>query len=184
MRCKFARNTYKRWMKDNRSRFKYDPYTIKLPKTYKNKYHYFVLRFAGIVDEVVCLMRDEGAEIWVVNRALNFNDDDYFWDILMEFELIPKKTDDGLYYCELCSFYHDQEGVTDSTYYLTLEALWEDHVLEELLRWVNSLNHKTWIGFYENGADLRNEPEAEVEAKTRKNYHTCIPVVKNMRDSA
>ncbi|MBW2185730.1 MAG: hypothetical protein JRG71_04765 [Deltaproteobacteria bacterium] len=164
MGSRFARKTYKHWMKENRSRFIYAPYIIKLPKKYKNRHHYFALRFTGIIDDVVCLIRNQGAEIWATNKALNINDDDYFWDIIMEFELTSKKTYDGLYYCGLCA---DDDTETPS-YYSTRAALWKDHVLEELLQWINNIDTKDWLGFYEHGADLHNEPESEMKIKTKK----------------
>jgi len=132
MKKNFVRKLYDRWIKKNRHRFIYEPW---ISKSRKNR---FSLRFTGIAPELTCDISDSGIMVWIgyCEEA---------WDILTDFDTIVKKTTDGQYYCHLCDDYDSGEELT---YYSSPAALWEDHVFEEMLAWINELSSDKLLHIY------------------------------------
>jgi hypothetical protein len=59
--------------------------------------------------------------------------DNVLWDLLLCLETYPKKTKHG-FICELCRAHDSSSSVT----YPTLNALWESHLFQPFLDWVNN----------------------------------------------
>jgi len=124
----FARKTFNRWIRKNQYRFKFPAYISKSRKDY------FVLRFYGLVPELTCHINNHGiADVWIRDRQGQNR------DIIMEFDVCVRRMPSGQYYCEQC---------INKTYYPTRQALWEEHVFEALLLWLNKFSSDSQIGFY------------------------------------
>ena len=121
----FARKTFDKWLGIHQKRFKFSPWIDKSRKDY------FVLRFYGVTDRIACYVRNGGQIEMIVH-----DDKDQYWDILADFDILERRSDDGMYYCELCE---------DRKIYLTRESLWEKHGFESILAWINALTPDKYI---------------------------------------
>ena len=121
----FARRTYDGWVATSRHRFLYPPWVVCARKGS------FELAFEGIAPELTCLITNRGmAMICIQDRHGEH------WDILLDFDVFPARTAAGRCFCSQCQ---------PPAYYPSRAALWEDHVFEPLLRWVNGLPPDGWI---------------------------------------
>ena len=121
----FVRKTYEKWLKKNRDRFRFPPWIAESRKDS------FTLRFFGIAPELTCRINKYGrAEVFIHDSR------GQYWDIIREFDIIENRTSDGKHYCSLCE---------KPTYYSTRSSLWEDHVFEAMLTWINELKSDSWI---------------------------------------
>ena len=167
MKKNFIRKIYEIWIKNNRQRFVYAPWISKSRKDG------FTLRFTGIAPELTCRISDTGAVIIIHDHH------GQYWDIIGEFETSVKKTRTGQYYCQMCDDYDDCKILT---YYPTLAALWEDHIFEEMMEWINGLNSDLWIYLYGIpdetiwGATLMHKCDVEQKDPKGDIYHTSIPL--------
>ena len=76
---------------------------------------------------------------WEINVSFHWKDT--FWDFLICFEAIPELKR-GYYVCSLCD---DAER----DFYICREALWQLHLFEPFLDWVNNkLTQTQWIEIY------------------------------------
>ena len=105
------------WIKENAKKFKYPPYIT------KSHPDYFTLKFTGITPEISCIIKKNGAaEVFVYDSA------GFYWDILVDFDVVVERNPDGRYYCGLCK---------RRTYYSSRKELWEKHVFKEMKIWTN-----------------------------------------------
>ena len=105
------------WIKKNAKSFKYPPYIA------QSHPDYFTLRFSGIVPEITCTIRKNGAaEVFVHDSA------GVYWDILVDFDVVEGRNPEGKYFCESCK---------PRTYYTSRKELWEKHVFKEMKIWTN-----------------------------------------------
>ena len=142
---KFIHKTYNQWIELNHSRFKYAPYII------KSKSKYFILGFTGLTKCLTCSVQKCGQFGLFI-----YDEKGTYWDIVWDFDIYERHTDDGKYYCELC---------IEKTYYLTKTDFWIAHSFEPLLDWINSLTPDTYVCLYGNpkrgfwGARLLTDPK-------------------------
>lgn len=129
----FVRKTYEHWIKKNRHRFIYEPWIS------RSRRDRFTLRFTGIAPELTCDISDSGINVSICSSHGEI------WDLLTDFDTIVKKTTDGQYYCQLCDDYDDGKTLT---YYSSPAALWEEHVFEEMLEWINALSSDKLLHIY------------------------------------
>ena len=142
---KFIKTYYSQWIELNKSRFKYTPYII------ESEADYFILGFTGLTECLTCSIQESG-------QCIIFIHDKYgtYWDMVMDFDIHQRRTDDGSYYCELC---------IDKIYYPNLQAFWEGHSFEPLLEWINSLTPEIYVCLYGDpeegswGARLLTDPK-------------------------
>ena len=160
----FIRKTYNHWIKKNRHRFFFRPWIVESRK------HIFTLRFDGIAPELTCCIDKTDGIMFIHDRH------GQYWDLVAEFEVIAKRTQEGKYYCYLC-----EDFSPPALLYATRTELWEDHVFEEMLAWANGMQPDIQIWLYGSpeitgwGADLLSK---NVAHQTRKKYHTCFPIVR------
>ena len=123
----FARRTYDHWIGINRHRFRFPPRVVESRK------QYFTLGFSGIAPELTLGVQSWGGANVYVHDARGVH-----WDILTDFDVFAERTADGQYFCRLCEL---------STNYPTRAALWEAHIFEPMLEWVNNLttDHRLWL---------------------------------------
>ena len=160
----FVQKTFERWLKRNRSRFKYPPWISKARK------HYFVVRFHGLMPEISCRITKSGrAEVFYIDRQ------GQYWDIITDFDLAPARTPGRGYYCEWCA--------EKRKYFPTRAALWEEHVFSALLEWINDIRPDTRVYLYGSpeeeiwGAELINKDDE----KRREQYEKAVPLVTGAR---
>lgn len=160
----FVRKTFDRWLCRNRMRFNYQPMLVKKRK------RYFLLQFAGITPEIVCLVRNTGVGVWVLYRG-------DCWDGLAHFDVAERRAPSGHYYCELCE--PEKREMFSSR-----EALWEEHCFEPLLEWTNEEFHVSrWLcllGGIKDGytaAILKQKDEMD-DMATAKDFVHAFPVVR------
>ncbi|MCD6526399.1 MAG: hypothetical protein J7K75_05380 [Desulfuromonas sp.] len=169
----FIRKTYDRWIKKNHHRFLYRPWIAKSRKDA------FVLMFDGLASELTCRIGKSGGSMFVHDSHGRY------WDIISEFEVIEKRTVDGEYYCELC-----EDFCSPSPRYVTRTALWEEHIFEEMLAWVNEIQPDIQVCLYGSEED----PEvgywvAQLLSKGSDKlkpefHHTCFPAVRTKKESS
>ena len=152
METNFINTYYNQWIEINQSRFKYTPYII------ESDADSFVLGFTGLTECLTC-------SIQVCGQCIIFIHDKYgtYWDMVMDFDIYERRTDDGSYFCELC---------IDKIYYPTLQAFWEGHSFEPLLEWINSLTPETYVCLYgdpekSHGARLLTDPKLYSDYQNR-----------------
>lgn len=157
----FSRKTYDRWIENNLHRFKYKPYLQ------KNRKSAFEIRFYGLSHQILFRMDKFGQATVQVN-----NTSDEYWDILQVYDVCEFRTEDGRYCCEGCE---------QPVYYATRASLWEAHILEELLSWINQISEDDWIGLYgsetEGFGAYRFQQKDFTEAVKVKNLHGCFSIV-------
>ena len=73
------------------------------------------------------------------NQSLWYDDQGQYWDIIRDFDAYERRTVDGRYYCYLSE---------NHKYYPTRKLLWEEHVFEEMLEWINKLTAEHWVCIY------------------------------------
>ena len=122
---KFIHKTYNHWIELNLSRFKYVPYII------KSKSKYFILGFEGLTKCLTCSVQKCGQFGLFI-----YDEKGTYWDIVWDFDIYERRTDDGKYYCELC---------IEKTYYLTKTDFWIAHSFEPLLGCINSITPDTYV---------------------------------------
>lgn len=124
----FVRRAYEDWISKNEHRFRFRPWIAESRKSG------FTLKFSGLTTRLIFQVRhrrpDGHAELFIL-------DDRGVWDILGDFDVVEVRTPDGRYRCALC------EG---DDFYPSRAALWEAHVFEPLLEWVNLRTEDQWIG--------------------------------------
>jgi hypothetical protein len=121
----FALRTFDQWIAKSCHRFRYPPRVVCVRK------RYFELTFEGVAPELTCLITKSGmAMICIQDRQGEH------WDIIWDFDVFPARTASGEYFCSQCK---------QPTYYPSRTVLWEDHVFERLLRWINGLPPDGWI---------------------------------------
>ncbi len=152
----FARKTYDHWIKKNLKRFKYPPYIIESRKDS------FTLGFSGVINNITCNIRKNG-----MGNIYFYDDKDVYWDILFDLDLFDNKNKDGKYYCTECLL---------PEYYDTRALLWENHIFESMLEWINKLNIGSqiclWGKPFESswGAELFNDININKQKKEFEHY--------------
>lgn len=166
----FTEKTYNKWIIKNLKRFKYTPANI------ESGNNGISLSFSGITDQIICTIDKKGSLIIYVNDS-----NGKYWDALLDYELSEEKTEDGMFYCKSCK---------SPKYYHSRTLLWEDHIFEELLKWINDLNSFSRIccyGVREEemwGAILFkniNEQKKQYESYKVNKKNKCFPVVTKNR---
>ena len=124
----FVRRTYDAWIRQHHHRFRFAPWIAVSRK------HCFTLRFAGLAPQLtfqVC--RWGSAELFIQDKQ------GVYWEILCDFDVMEERRADGQYVCRWC------EG---GRAYPSRVALWEAHVFEPMLDWINALNAHQWVCLY------------------------------------
>lgn len=117
-----------RWINENRSHFKV-PIQLAEVSAKGAKFH-----FHNYPD---CLT------VWLANDALRVAVDwkGKPWDVIFDMDLYPRQTPDG-FKCTLC----EAEDGEPATLFPTREALWQDHLFDPFLKWVNKkLASARWL---------------------------------------
>ena len=125
----FVRRTYDAWIREHARRFRYPPWIVESRK------NGFELRFVGLAPQLSFQIRQRSgtAELMIHDER------GVYWDIVGDFDLGEVRTPDGLYRCEWCQ---------DGACYPSRAALWEAHVFEPLLDWVNQRTADQWVCLY------------------------------------
>jgi hypothetical protein len=155
----FVRKTYEKWIKKNRKRFRF------LPWIAESRKGYFKLRFFGIAPELTCCIGEDGqAGVFIHDRL------GQYWDIITIFDINENRTSDGKYYCSLCE---------KPTYYLTRASLWEEHVFEDMLTWINKSDFDSWFCLWGTpGETSFGAILTDIRAIKREgNFENCFPVI-------
>ncbi|MBK1719704.1 hypothetical protein [Thiocystis violacea] len=124
----FVRRTYDAWIRHHHHRFRFAPW---IAVSWK---HCFTLRFAGLAPQLtfqVC--RRGSAELFIQDEQ------GVYWDIIGDFDVMEKRRADGQYVCRWC-----EGGLA----YPSRAALWEAHVFEPMLDWINALNANQRVCLY------------------------------------
>ncbi|MCC7225624.1 MAG: hypothetical protein IT507_02915 [Burkholderiaceae bacterium] len=127
----FVRRTYEAWIRKHAWRFRYPPW-IK-----ESRRHGFTVRFLGLAPELTFQVRQRRS--WGRAEIMIHDAHGVYWDILDDFDLVELRIPDGRYCCDLC------EGCAS---YPSRAALWEAHVFEPLLDWVNQRTADQWVCLY------------------------------------
>ena len=88
----FVRKTFDRWLAHSAARFRYPPRLVLQRKRYVE------LQFAGITPAIQCAIGKEG--MVGIYASLPRGE---WWDSLAEFDVVPRRTSTGQYYCGLCT---------------------------------------------------------------------------------
>jgi hypothetical protein len=113
----FVRKTFDRWLARNSARFHHPPRLMLQRKAYVE------LQFAGITPAIRCVVSQEGA----VGIYASYQGE--WWDGLADFDVVPRRTATGHYYCGLCP---------SPEMFPSRAALWVTHSFEPLLAWTNN----------------------------------------------
>jgi len=97
-----------------------------ISESYKNC---FVLRFEGLSTKLSCVVRNGGEVIVIIH-----NDKEEDWDIVTEFDVHEHRSKNGQYFCSWC---------LEKKHYPSRMALWEEHIFEALLEWINDISFET-----------------------------------------
>jgi hypothetical protein len=106
-----------RWLAHSAARFRYPPRLV-----LQRKQH-IELQLLGITPAIWCAISTEGMV------GINASDQRAWWDLLAEFDVVPRRTSTGQYYCGLC---------TSPDMFASRGALWVTHSFEPLLAWTNA----------------------------------------------
>jgi hypothetical protein len=125
----FLHKQYKNWMAENRHRFKYQPKVIEQTK------NMLMVGFDGLNPKLSFYLntsrRNKNGLGRYIGAMLVYESERFdSFDILWDGDLREVRTKEGHYYCDLCLTRHVFES---------REALWNEHIFEELLIWVNAL---------------------------------------------
>lgn len=125
-----SRNMFNHWLENNRKRFIHPPVFIEQSEDY------FIIRFEGVVPELLCYISDGGA----IEMRVNYME--IFWDIVTDFDVFEEFLPSGQYYCSECL--PEFKKTFDSR-----EKLWEEHSFEPLLEWCNEhFTSSHWLYLY------------------------------------
>jgi hypothetical protein len=110
---------FEHWFKNNNTRFAVPVFVTKISGKG------IELRFQNYPD---CL------SVWLglFSLSVHVNWQGHWWDMLMDLDASIITTHDG-YKCELCLFQHGNSAKI----FPSKEALWQDHLFEPFLQWVN-----------------------------------------------
>jgi len=167
------KDAFMRWLLTHSQRFHQPPCNIQLSN------HVISFNLTGITPVLAWEIYDYHAML-IVYYQIGPDDDDTFWDGLVDFDIATIQSATGKYYCDLCEEQHRD-------YYPTRLALWESHCFENILNWSNqhiTLN-KVLVLFTLKGrgctwAKLIDPTKPESKAQIQKE-HVCkvIPVLAN-----
>lgn len=127
----FVRRTYDAWIHSHAQRFRYPPWIAESRK------HGFTLRFRGLAPQLTFQVRQRRS--WGSAELMIHDTNGVYWDIIGDFDLSEVRTADGRYRCDWC------QGGAD---YPSRAALWEAHVFEPLLDWINQRTADQWVCLY------------------------------------
>ena len=120
MQTFFMLKNFKQWLKQNKKRFTHPPFITNVTR------NGFGIRFTGIDPRFCCYVGYSGsAVVWVRYGGQSY-------DIIMEFDVIPRKDAKGKYHCYLCRI----EDPTSATYASRTDLVTK-HTWEPLLEWIN-----------------------------------------------
>ena len=125
----FVRRTYDAWIRKHAGRIQYPPWIVESRK------NGFELRFGGLVPQLSFQIRQR----WGSAELMIHDERGVYWDIVADFDVTEVRTPDGLYRCKWCQ---------DGPRYPSRAALWEAHVFEPLLDWVNQRTADQWVCLY------------------------------------
>jgi hypothetical protein len=157
----FVRKTFDRWLAHSATRFHHPPRVVLSRKSY------FVLRFAGVAPAIECVIKKEGGvEIYAMYQG-------DVWNILTEFDVMPRRATTGHYYCGLC---------TSPEMFPSRAALWITHSFEPLLAWtIDHFQASQWLWLCRyNGAtwaELKPREDMSTKKTIEHVVYTC-PVVR------
>ena len=127
----FVRRTYDAWIHAHAQRFRYPPWIAESRK------HGFTLRFRGLALQLTFQVRQRRS--WGSAELMIHDTNGVYWDIIGDFDLSEVRTADGRYRCARC------RGGAD---YPSRAVLWEAHVFEPLLDWINHRTADQWVCLY------------------------------------
>ena len=155
----FVRCTYDAWIREHARRFRYPPW---IAESRKNG---FELRFVGLAPQLSFQIhqRQGSAELMIHDER------GVYWDIIGDFDVTEVRTPDGLYRCKWCQ---------DGACYPSRAALWEAHVFEPLLDWVNQRTSDQWVCLYGTPyQDIWGTRILSCDAITERNCVDTFPLV-------
>jgi hypothetical protein len=155
------RRSFMKWFKKNSIKFNIKPIFIKL---YKNQVEF---QFHNVPTNVLCNITRTGATIWV-----NYNKE--IWDSLADFPIFIKRTSWGQYYCEGCLPERRE-------FFLSKQALWENHCFQPLLRWINdNLNRTNWLVLFQHEGStwvgIKKKEEVK-NLRVEENFIQAMPLI-------
>lgn len=162
MRKYLVLQTFKSWIAQNRSRFKYRPYLFLV------RWNYFEFRFSGITPLIHGRISKNG------NVEIPASYKGEFLDILTEFDVSKDHTLNGQYYCT---------ERLEPEMFLSKDELWIRHSFEPLLEWINNeFNESRWLCLFESKghstrAVFMDAREAE-QASREEDFVNARPVVR------
>ena len=117
--------------------------------------------FAGVTREIV---------IWISHDvSIAVMHGDVFWDLLVDFAVLPEQQDDGQWKCG----YSD---CLDPSCYASPEALLQGHVIDPLANWItNTLHPAQWLELCETPGATWARLKTE-QCQTAARLCTCIRV--------
>ena len=127
----FVRRTYEAWIREHARRFRYPP------RIQESRKQGFTLGFLGLAPELTFQVRQRRS--WGRAELMIHDAHGVYWDILDDFDLVEARTPDGRYRCDLCA---------GCACYPSRAALWEAHVFEPLLDWINQRTADQWVCLY------------------------------------
>jgi len=158
---------FEEWLNKNKERFNYPPIITKIRKDY------FHFRFDHVTPKI------HGSFNKIGFATIGIDHQEECWDLVMEFDCFPEKSDVGKYYCKECKSYLEEQGKYDEVKYFSSEdELLEDHVYEPLIKWANKYltpEHKICIGGNKNSmtwANILKDDKIDT-----KEYDIFIPVI-------
>jgi hypothetical protein len=102
----FVRKTFDRWLARSAGRFHHPPRVV------LSRREYFVLQFAGVTPAIRCVISTEGMV------GLYASDQGEWWGLLVDCEVVARRTSTGRYACGLC---------TSPEMFPSRAALWVTH---------------------------------------------------------
>ena len=159
---------YKNWLEKQEKDFPFQPYIAKEAK------HYFVIQFKNILNLYFSINDQNNAGIFICEG-------ERFWDIILDCDLYPEKTEEGKFFCTACNDLLISKG-EEEEFWNSEQELWEDHVFNAMMEWCDEHfkpdNVLACYGIPEKtgwGAEIIKVEE--IEKYRKKGYDTFLPII-------
>jgi len=128
----FQRKSFDRWMSRNQGPFQHPPVIV------ENRKKHFNMRFRNINSAIGCTITS-------FDYSISVDHEGECWDLLDTWDLSEQRTPSGQYFCKACE-------VESRKLFPTRDALWEDHIFNQILSWANNNLLKTkWVCLFQYG---------------------------------
>ena len=136
----YQKKLFLQWAADNAELFTHQPYLLRQGKGF------FVVGFRGVSEHITIYFSATGS------IEIRVYDDETFFDIIQEFDLLEEQTQAGRWICWLCRDHPDLENPPQLVEYEDRRQLWIEHSFAPLAAWTRkSFTKDAMLCLYRTG---------------------------------